>query len=276
MLESLKRRARQFGGLIGAGNPAPIELPGRAPGVLALHGFTGTPLEVELVCDAAAELGLEAHAPLLPGHGTHARELARLRWSDWVDAAESAFDALERTRGPVVVAGLSMGALLAAHLASRHPERVAGLVLLANAAWLTSPFPSWPLMAIAALKLPDFAFPKFGSDIGDAYARSLNLTYSSQPVHAAIEVLKAGRVVQAKLGDVRCPTLILHGGRDRVCPARNAERVAELLGTRDRRVVILPESHHIVTRDIERAEVRRELRRFFQRFAGRDHTPVEP
>jgi esterase/lipase len=76
------------------------------------------------------------------------------------------------------------------------------------------------------------------------------------------------------LSKVHCPTLILHGARDRVCPVENAWRVANLLGTSDVRVVILPRSQHIITRDVERDQVARELRDFYTRIAAQ--TPVEP
>jgi esterase/lipase len=54
--------------MIGVGDPAPLAVPGRAPAVLAIHGWSGTPQEVALVVEVAGELGLEAEAPLLPGH----------------------------------------------------------------------------------------------------------------------------------------------------------------------------------------------------------------
>jgi carboxylesterase len=247
---------------MGLGSPSPIAHAGRSPTVLALHGFGGTPLEVALVTEVAQDLGLGAHAPLLPGHGTHADDLARTGFADWAAGSQSA---LGVCTGPVVIAGLSLGSLLAAELAALHPERVRALVMLANAAWLASPFPTWPLRLVAALRLPDFALPKLAADIADPEARRTHLTYSTQPVRAAVEVLRAGERVRALLSKVRCPTLIVHGARDRVCPPRNAERVAALLGSRDVRVVVLPRSRHIVTRDVERSLLRRELRAFFER-----------
>jgi carboxylesterase len=265
-------RFKPSGDLVGPGSPRALELDGAAPPVLALHGFGGTPLEVELVVDVARALGLAASAPLLPGHGTHARELAKSTWKDWEAAAAQAFERLA-ARGPVLVTGLSLGSLLAAHLAATRPERVRALVLLANAAWLSAPFPRWPLEAIRALGVRDFWMPKAGPDIADPQARRTHLTYDAQPVHAAFEVLDAGRLVRAELGRVTCPTLIVHGARDRVCPVSNAHRAAGLVGTSDRRVVILPRSRHIVTRDVDRAELERELTQFFSHFisAARRH-----
>jgi esterase/lipase len=49
---------------------------------------------------------------------------------------------------------------------------------------------------------------------------------------------------------------------------QNSWKVAELIGTTDRRVVVFPRSHHILTRDYEREQVRDELRHFIKRLLG--------
>lgn len=251
-------------GLIGEGDPSPLQIEGRTPTLLAFHGFGGTPQEVALVAGVASELGLGAVAPLLPGHGTSVTDLAQKRWHDWASAAE---DALDRLEGPVIVAGLSLGSLLAAHLAATRPERVQALVMLANAVWLSAPS-SWGLSAVDRFGVKDFWVPKVTSDIADPAARKTHLTYGAQPVHAAISVQRAGAIVREQLPNVRCPVLIVHGARDRVCPVSNAKRVAALIGSSERRVVILPRSRHIITRDLERHLLRSELRAFLREQTG--------
>jgi carboxylesterase len=254
------------GELVGPGDPAPIRLEGRAPAVLAIHGFGGTPLEIELVTIVAGRLGRRALAPLLPGHGTHADDLARMRWDDWARAAEAALDEVTAGGEPAVVFGLSLGSLLATHLAVTRAERVRALGLLANAFWLMSPFPAWALAAVDRFRIPDFRMPKVAADIADPEARRTHLTYGQHPVHAAVEVQKAGEMMRRRLPEVRMPTLIVHGERDRVCPAANAARVAARIGSSDVKVVMLPQSRHILTRDIDRARVAAELTTFVQRF----------
>lgn len=259
-------------GALNAAVPKPIALQGRAPGVVGFHGFGGTVREIALATEVAGELGLAALARNLPGHGSHARDLAKTRFADWVVGAESAYQELAAA-GPVIAVGLSMGSLMAAELAIAHPDRVHGLVMLGNAAWLRQPL-AWALRATSLLRIPDFLMKKGGSDIADPEARSSQISYTADPVHAAIDLERSGRALQLRLARVRCPTLILHGALDRVCPVENAWRVANLLGTRDVRVVILPRSHHIITRDVERDVVARELRDFYRRIAAQ--TPVEP
>ncbi|HEY2405473.1 MAG TPA: alpha/beta fold hydrolase [Polyangiaceae bacterium] len=255
----------ELGALRGA-TPLPISLAGRSPAVLALHGFGGTPFEVQLVTNAAQSLGLAASAPLLAGHGSHARDLARTRFSDWLASAREALAALPS--GPVIACGLSLGSLLAIRLACAEPERISALVLLANATRLSAPFPAWLLAAGGFLRIPDFLMPKRMSDIADGVARSSHVSYSADPVHAAIDLHRGAVATRALLKQVKCPTLIVHGAHDRVCPVSNAWRVAEALGTRDVRVLILPRSHHILTRDLDRDALSAELTAFFSRFSG--------
>jgi carboxylesterase len=236
--------------------------------VLAIHGFGGTPFEVDLVVEVARSLGLRAHAPLLPGHGTHARDLARTGWKEWLSGAGAALDSVVRPGSPAIVFGLSLGSLLAAHLASTRPGDVRALGMLANATRLTSPFPDWPLRLVDRLGIRDFSLAKASADIGDPAARATHATYGLSPVHSAIEVLRAGERVEALLPGIRQPTFIAHGSRDVVCPVANAHRVAARLGSADKTVVILPRSHHIVTRDYDRELLRGEMSRFIERVKG--------
>lgn len=255
------------GSLMGEGVADALSVSGRAPTVLAFHGFTGTPQEVALVVEVAQELGLAAEAPLLPGHGLRVSDLAATTFADWLAAAESHYAAAV-SRGPVVVAGLSMGALLALHLAKNHPGTTAGVVAISNAMWLRSPWPSVPLQLIGRLRLPDFWMRKTAPDLGDDEQRAVHLTYNAQPIHAALSLLKAGQELSEQLHRVRAPTLLLHGALDAVAPVQNAFRVAVRLGTMDKRTVVFERSRHILTRDVEREAVRAEIRAFLQRISA--------
>lgn len=262
------------GSLIGEGVADPIVVTGATPTVLAFHGLTGTPQEVALVVEVAAELGLSAEAPLLPGHGLRVSDLSRTSFADWLSAAEQHYDRVA-ARGPVIVAGLSMGALLALHLAKNHRENVVGVIALANAMWLHSPWPTLPLKLLDRLRAPDFWMPKSGPDLGDREQRALHLTYNAQPIRAAISLLRAGEALSEELHRVIAPALFVHGALDAVTPASNAWRVAVRLGSVQKRTVILPKSRHILTRDVERDIVRRELTAFVGSLSGVQR-PVEP
>jgi carboxylesterase len=258
---------RPRGTLMGEGVADALVVPGKAPRVLAFHGFTGTPQEVALVVEVAQELGLGAEAPLLPGHGARVSDLAPLRFADWLAAAEQHYARLA-AQGPVIVAGLSMGSLLAFHLAANHPESTLGVIALSNAMWLKSPWPALALKLADHLRIPDFWMPKSAPDLGDREQRALHLTYNAQPVRAAISLLRAGEALAEQLHRVHAPTLLLHGALDAVAPASNAGRVSVRLGTTNKRTVIFERSHHILTRDVEREAVRSEISAFLRKVAA--------
>jgi carboxylesterase len=264
----------RYGRLLGTGDPSAIRVAGALGhgGLLAFHGFAGTPNEVRVLTDVATRLELSARAPRLAGHDSDVRNLMKVGWDDWVAGATTAlFELCEATGRRAVVAGLSMGALLAAHLAAEHADRVAGLIALANATRLRLPSPALMLGICEMLRPFDNGFyvPKAGADIRDLQARRDHLTYDVTPIRSAVEVLRAGRRVRARLSRVTCPTLVIHGALDQVCPVGNAVRFAEALGTSDVQVAIMPHSGHIVSRDADRAEVARLIEAFLRRIVPR-------
>jgi carboxylesterase len=97
--------------------PAAFSYPGHGPnariGVAICHGFTGSPLSVMPWALHLAEQGFAVSVPLLPGHGTHWRELARSGWREWAGAFENAYLELAGRTDACYVAGLSMGGAVA-------------------------------------------------------------------------------------------------------------------------------------------------------------------
>lgn len=253
------------GALMGSGTVGVVDVPGQTPALLAFHGFGCVPDEVELLSSLGIELGLTTRAPLLPGHGTTVAEFAKTRYPDWYNAAEQHLLELSEN-GPVIVGGQSMGAVLALDLASRHPTRCAGIVLLANAIRLAFPYPSLAMSAASWLHVPDFAIPKTkGPDLNDPVTRATHTTYAAQPFHGARSLQMAGGRVLGQLTRVRCPAFIGHGQDDHTAPPSNAWLVADRLGTTDVEVHLFPKSAHILTKDFDRETLRERLRAFLQR-----------
>ncbi len=243
---------RNRGRLVGLGSPAPRRHAGQSPALLAIHGFGGTPAEVEILLEVARKRGLAASAPLLPGHGSHARDLASRTFEDWLGAARTELRRLQE-QGDVILVGSSLGSVIVSRLAIEAGARIRGLALFANALRLASPYPSRWLAVARRLHLPhDWWIPKLAADIADGRQREAHLGYDAEPIRAAIEVYRGGLQTRRLLGHITCPTLLVHGALDRVCPVSNVNLVMQALGTRDATSVILKRSGHVVTEDCER------------------------
>ena len=104
--------------------PAAFSYPGHGPnaaiGIAICHGFTGSPLSVQPWAEHLAAQGFAVSVPLLPGHGTDWRQLARSTWPDWQRTFEASYLDLAARTETCYVAGLSMGGAIALLTASRH------------------------------------------------------------------------------------------------------------------------------------------------------------
>jgi carboxylesterase len=243
---------------------------GRAPAVVGIHGFGGTAAELRPVLESVAKAGYAVDAALLPGHGTRVEQLQDQTFDAWVDASRLRLKAVTDRHGRAVLFGFSLGSLVALQLASERPAGLAGLVVLGSAVTLAPlmgvPFGLWRRLG---RELPDAYLdkPKPG-DLVDASAMDTLVTYDRHPIRAAFEVYRAGPRVRAVVKDVTCPTLVMHGRKDIVCPWKNALWVTEHVGSKDVSVRIFEKSAHVLCCDGERDEVGRETLAFLARVAG--------
>jgi len=247
---------------------AAFDLPGGPDAVLLLHGLTGSPFEVRPVADALRAAGARCLGPVLPGHGGDPRALDGMAWRAWVDGAR---DALFRLDGAprCLVVGCSMGALAALVLAHEHPERVDGLALLAPALELR---PLAQLAARVARRLPLVGaplIPKGSSDVRDPEMRRANPALPAIPPSALGELARMQAHVQRILPAVTAPALVIAGARDHTVTVAGARRIARRIGSAPARLVILPDSFHLVGIDVERERVADEVTAFFSRIPAR-------
>jgi carboxylesterase len=249
-------------------NSKPIFLPGTEAGVLLLHGFTGTPDCMDYLAKELNRAKFTVSVPLLAGHGTHYQHLEQTQWQDWYQSAEEACLQLHSYCRSVMVAGLSMGGLLAAHLAHHHPHRVKALGLMATPLFLDgflirSVFPAvWhtPLKHVYKYQT------KYIASINDPQARRRYQTYEKIPVSSLASMLEFQKVVRQELKHLKQPLVIIHSLHDETVPYGNLDYIKAIVASEDVKTVTLKKSNHIITVDYEKAAVAKALIRFFKKF----------
>lgn len=238
-----------------------FEIAGGPDAVLLLHGLTGSTFEMHWVAERLGRAGHRCLAPVMAGHGGSPAGLRGLRFEDWIEKAEQDLGRLAGARRRFVV-GCSMGGLAACALAHAHPDEIDGLVLLAPALEL---LPSGTLGGILGrlsfartLVIPKNA----GSDVHDAEMRRANPTMPGVPLGAIAELRRMQRHVAALLPDIEAPALVIQGAQDHVVTLEGSLRLAREIGSGPARVVVLPESYHLVGIDLERDRCADEAERF--------------
>ena len=263
----------------------------RAPastGILLLHGLTGTPSEMRPLRRPLERLGCTVDAPLLPGHGATHRELLSTGWSDWLAGARRAALDLASRCDTVVVAGLSMGALLATLLAADDP-RIDGIALLSPTLRFDGtsiPWTRWLLplaygLPFARGRLYWSERPPYGlkderlqsliaraiaaAKRGESTRYGLFRTY----VGSILELDRLVRQVLCRASAVRCPLLVVQSVDDTITSDRSAREIFDRIGSAEKSIHWLTGCDHVITLDLKKHEVARAVSEFAVRAARR-------
>lgn len=241
---------------------------GRRGGILLVHGFTGTPQEMEPLADPLASAGFSVLGMRLPGHGAPEPGEANA-WPAWRAAVEEGFAMLRELApgGPLVVGGLSMGALLSLELARQQPEAVAAVVALSPA--MTVPRPVRAALWVAARALSERGrgrlLPQGRSDIRDPVVRASHPKSPPFPISAALSFNQLRLAVRGSIGAMTRPLLIVHSRLDRTCPVAGARWLARNVGARDVELRVLEKSGHVIPVDVERDRAVESVLAFLER-----------
>lgn len=195
-------------------------------GLLILHGFTGSLDTVKALVPRAEARGWPWRMPVMRGHGTKYQDLVGVRYGDWVADAEAALDELLGECEKVVIAGLSMGALVAFTLAMKREKDLAGLVVFAPALRFADPLT--PLTPIIKLFFPFWDAPSSFED--KALEARVCTNYKKFPTAAFSQLLDFGNDVERKLGQVRVPVVGLYAKKDKTIHKIVPKLLADRLG----------------------------------------------
>lgn len=242
-------------------------IPGGRVGVLLIHGLGGTPVELRFVAQALARQGHTVYCCQLAGHCGTPEELRRSTWKQWYASVEAAHDRLKEQCDTIVAGGLSMGSILALHLAYNRPSTVNGLLLLAPALRLDGwamPWHSRLLRFVRPTRIPlEFDLPErdpYG--IKDERMRAIVVSGMQSgnageagvfgtPVRSFANMNALVSVVRKNLGRIKQPAFIVHPRHDDMASLNNTHYLQKHLGGLVD-TLVLDNSYHIVTLDQQR------------------------
>jgi carboxylesterase len=214
-------------------------------GVLLCHGFTGTPQSLRPWGDHLAAEGFTVRCPRLPGHGTRWQEMNRTRWQDWYRCVTDVFGELTTRCTSTFVFGLSMGGALALRLAQEHGPAVSGVVVVNPS--VTTLRRDAALAPVLARVVP--SFPGVAGDI--AKPGAVEVAYDRVPLRAFTSLRQFWRLVRTDLPKVTQPLLLYRSAVDHVVEPENSRIVLRSVASTDATEVVLTDSFHVATLDVD-------------------------
>jgi pimeloyl-ACP methyl ester carboxylesterase len=202
---------------------------GRGPKIVFLPGYASDMEGAKAVAlDAFAS---EQRLPLLrfdySGTGSSEGAFEDGTLTRWTDDAQLMLDMM--TDGPVVLAGSSMGAWIALHLALRRPERVVGLVGIASA----PDFTEWGFSDRLKARLTS----------GETLRRELPDGSEQVTTSGFWTSGQAMRLLDSEIA-IDCPARLVHGDRDETVPLDVAFRLKDRLRSADVQVSVIKGGGH--------------------------------
>ncbi|MBZ4019064.1 alpha/beta fold hydrolase [Streptomyces purpurogeneiscleroticus] len=155
------------------------------------------------------------------------------------DIGRQADEVLSAVPGPFVLVGLSLGAIVGFEVLRRAPERVAGFCAMSTNAGAPRPeqYAAWRAMdeliaggrfeEVIERTLPGmFDVTEPPGDLADRY-RSMAHRVGPHPARAQLAAQATRSDAHGTLRTVRCPTTVLYGTRDALCPPDFHRAIAE-------------------------------------------------
>ncbi len=254
--------------------------------VLLIHGITGTPSEMRYLGNCLNKAGFTVLCNILPRHCSTLGELKKVTWQEVADACIEDLKLLKKDYSSVFVGGLSMGALMAIHLAYHFPSEVPGIIALAPTIF----YDGWALPKRKVLLNLVWHIPYFRNTIDikegwpyglkDEYLREkIYKFYKSSykdkfdnkvllfgspffPMACLYQIHQFSKVVKKELPSVKNPILIMHAQEDDMTSIKNSQYVLKHIASPNKSLVVLDDSYHMITIDKQKDKVAQEAIKF--------------
>lgn len=214
----------------------PFYFPGNHIGCLLIHGFSGSPSEMRLLGERIAKSGWTVLGIQLSGHGAASEQIAKFGWQDWVNDAKASVSGLKGSCSHIIAIGLSLGGLLALHLAAQG--------LVDGVVSMNSPMVLTPEKAVEP-KLERLGYVQFSPE-------------------ALISLNKGIYQVRGRLHKITCPVLLMQSRIDAMVDPISVEIIAKNICSPQTEVVYWEHSGHILSLGPERELAADKIREFIR------------
>jgi carboxylesterase len=236
----------------------PFFFSGGRVGCLLIHGFLSAPQEMRWLGGQLSTAGFTVLGIRLHGHASHARDLRRAQWRDWLASVEDGANFLRDQCDQIIYMGMSLGGAIALMAAGSLPSN--GVVAI------STPFHLIPYRQLRFLQhlLPVFRpfsgllryLPKLPAwDYVDQESAKDHLTYPVFPTQSLAQIDRLFVQMRKILPKLEGPIMLIHAQRDRGVPIHNLYEISENIHSTGLELMEVENSGHVILLEPERERV---------------------
>ena len=233
-------------------------------GVLLVHGFTGSNLELLYLGNYLANYGYRVMIVLLPGHGTNFEDLKNYNLHDWKSKIQEVYDVLQKEKKgrKIVIGGHSLGGALLLNIV--RDLSCSGIVLMATPIrynWITRVYVILRGRTGAKMYYAGFRFHNkelLNNPLTDFFDTRYEYIYFS----SLREVFRAMESAYSTLPLIDTPIKLIYGTDDYRVGRSHPKIIMDRIASLQKELVWIKRTDHILVIDTDHALVAEEFFKF--------------
>lgn len=217
-------------------------------GCLIIHGFAGNFEEIEPLNKYLSEEGFITMCPILKGHMSTRKDLAGVKYTEWIESAEKSLMEITPHCSRVVLIGFSMGGLIAANLAAKY--KVDAVVTL------NTPIYHWDIKRICINIINDIKTKDY-KNIKYYLKSSISIPFSAL-INFKVLLGKTKPIFK----QIKYPMLIAQGLLDDTVHYKSAEYIYRNIQSDIKYLKYYKDADHLICQSAENSSVFRDLESF--------------
>ena len=203
-----------------------------------IHGFTNTTFELLDLANFLGNNNFYVKLDNLPGHGTSIDDCNNTKYEDWITHIERGVAEVASKCNEVHVIGISMGGVLALHLATIFP--LTSVIEAATVFKFKDEFRARVLVPLFKRIFPQL-------DKASQYKEKFNFYgYTHYPTYALNEMRRLTNFVRPSLHKIKCPIYLIHSKIDTTAIMENFHIIKGLISSEVKNELLLENTQHCV------------------------------
>lgn len=219
-------------------------------GIVAIHGFSSAPLEVNEMATYLNKKGYNVYAPRLRGHGTTPKDLKHRHWQDWYDSVSRSITIATLMYDNVYLAGFSTGGLLALLSSKKNIPNLNGIVCINAALKLNDVRVKTFIPAINFWNdlVESFNAQTYQKKYVENKAENPEINYDKHYIKSINQLNLLMNETASQLETINIPIAVIQSSFDPVVNPKSANEIYEKVTSKFKKIYFVDFHNHVIVK----------------------------